>query len=172
MWAKGRSAVPTCRHRFESPRGLRYPTCCSEIRYRTKNRSSSNLHSALLVILIKSPVDRLFERTMLRQRDGHIGGRKKAFRYLKRSGVAFGNGILQRPHAIDDGARLTVDQRVERCRQVLLTCVAQMQFVKIFRARGPGDGCKLFCPQIDRCSTIAGFDAVGRQPGHQTGRQQ
>ena len=42
MWAKGRSAVPTCRHRFESPR-------------------------------------------MLRQRDGHIGGRKKALRYLKRS---------------------------------------------------------------------------------------
>jgi len=120
----------------------------------------------------QGPVDRLFERTMLRQRDGHIGGRKKALRYLKRSGVAFGNGILQRPHAIDDGARLTVDQRVERCRQVLLTCVAQMQFVKIFRARGPGDGCKLFCPQIDRCSTIAGFDAVGRQPGHQTGRQQ
>ena len=34
--------------------GMRRPTCCSEIRYRTKNRSSSNRHSALLVILIKA----------------------------------------------------------------------------------------------------------------------
>ena len=35
-------------------RGMRAAACRSEIRYRTKNRSSSNRHSALLVILIKA----------------------------------------------------------------------------------------------------------------------
>jgi hypothetical protein len=48
---------PEVAARWQAPPGgwvSRGPARCSEIRYRTKNRSSSNRHSALLVILIKA----------------------------------------------------------------------------------------------------------------------
>jgi hypothetical protein len=74
---------------------------------------------------------------MLRERDRRIRGRKKALRHFKSSSVALRNEILQRPNAIDDYVRLSVDQRVKRFRQVLIFCVMKLQFVEVLRARGP-----------------------------------
>ena len=82
----------------------------------------------------QGPVDRLFDRTMLRERDRHIGGREKALRYLKNSGVALGDEVLQRADAVDDRVRFAARQRVESFRQVFIFRVLKMQFVEIFRA--------------------------------------
>jgi len=86
-------------------------------------------------------VDRPFERTMLRECDRHVRGRKEALGYLESSGVALRNEILQRSHAIDDCVRLSGGQRIERFRQVLIFGVLQMQFVEILCARGSSYRC-------------------------------